>query len=155
VCRADCCSACCSPPARAQFAPPYNEYAAKFTRGLGSAKESDDVVAGVYANSINIHNPQEKTTVVFVKKIVVALREGTNIPPPVVLQGNLRPDLADRVDCAFIAKAMGLIAPFYVEGLSCWKSHQPQRAPRRRCSTSPPKTRRAGRPGASRASRWF
>jgi hypothetical protein len=102
--------------ARAQLAPPYNEYAAKFTCGTESAKESDDVVAGVYASSINIHNPQAKTTVVFVKKIVVALREGANFTPPTVLQGNLRPDLADRVDCAFIAKALGLTAPFYVEG---------------------------------------
>jgi hypothetical protein len=102
--------------ARAQLAPPYLEYAAKFTCGVESAKEPDDVVAGVYASSINIHNPQARTAVSFVKKIVVALREGATPPQPVVLEGSLKPDLADRVDCAFIAKALRLTAPFYVEG---------------------------------------
>jgi hypothetical protein len=115
--------------ARAQLAPPYDEYAAKFTCGTESAKESDDVVAGVYASSINIHNPQAKTTVVFVKKIVIALREGTNFFPPKVLRGILGPDQADRVDCAFIAKVLGLTAPFYVEGLVVLEVPTPTGAP--------------------------
>jgi hypothetical protein len=102
--------------ARAQLPPPpFVEYAAKFTCGTESAKESDDVVAGVYATSINIHNPQAKVPVFFVKKIVVALREGQGFANPVLLRGNLQPDQADRVDCRFIAAALKLTAP-YVEG---------------------------------------
>jgi hypothetical protein len=102
--------------ARAQLAPPFVEYAAKFTCGTESTKESDDVVAGVYATSINIHNPQAKVTVFFLKKIVVAPRENTTIALPVVLQGNLRPDLADRVDCPFIFAHLKPPIPLYVEG---------------------------------------
>lgn len=64
--------------ARAQgLPPPFTEYAAKFTCGRvppsSPAGGGDaDVVVGVYATSINIHNPQADTEVPFVKKIVVA-----------------------------------------------------------------------------------
>jgi hypothetical protein len=102
--------------AQAQIAAPYTEYTAKFTCGKESPEETDDVVTGVYATSINIHNPQAKVTVPFIKKIVVALREGTGFVPPKVFRAFLRPDQADRVDCIFIAKALNLAAP-YVEGV--------------------------------------
>jgi hypothetical protein len=100
--------------ARAQLAPPYLEYAAKFTCGQESTSESDDVVAGVYATSINIHNPQARLTVNFIKKIVVAKRENAGFLQPLVLKGTLAPDQADRVDCPFIAAA--LKTTVYVEG---------------------------------------
>src|SRR5262249_28778060 len=129
----------------------YRECAAKFSCGKESADEPDDVVTGVYASSINIHNPQAKITVAFVKKIVVALREGTTFLPPKISRGVLRPDQADRVDCAFIAKALQLSVP-YVEGLSWWRSHRSQRALSLRSSTSSPNTRR-GRPQPAPASR--
>jgi hypothetical protein len=104
--------------ARAQpLVPPFLEYAAKFTCGTESLDEPDDVVAGVYASSINIHNPQAKTTVVFVKKIVVALREGATPRQPIIVpRGILRPDQADRVDCRFIKAQLKLPALAYVEG---------------------------------------
>src|SRR5262245_22150967 len=97
--------------AQAQLNPPYREYAAKFTCGK-EVEEIDDVVAGVYASSINIHNPHAKITVGFVKKIVVALREGTNFLRPVILRGILKPDQADRVDCPFIVKILPAPVPY-------------------------------------------
>jgi hypothetical protein len=102
--------------ARAQLAPPYVEYAAKFTCGQESARESDDVVSGLYATSINVHNPQSKLSVGFAKKIVVANREDSAIGPIVVLRDFLKPDQADRVDCIFISKALNLTTTTYVEG---------------------------------------
>ncbi len=102
--------------AQAQLAPPYVEYAAKFTCGQESAKESDDVVSGVYASSINIHNPQARLAVVFTKKIVVANREDLPIGRIVVLRDVLKPDQADRVDCIFIDRALDQSATTYVEG---------------------------------------
>lgn len=102
--------------AEAQLAPPYLEYAAKFTCGIESAKEADDVVSGVCASSINIHNPQSQIAVPFVKKIVVANREDAAIGRIVVLRDVLKPDQADRVDCTFIAKALDQATTAYVEG---------------------------------------
>lgn len=102
--------------AEAQLAPPYVEYAAKFTCGIESAKETDDVVSGVYASSINIHNPQSTISVPFVKKIVVANREDSPIGRIVVLRDVLKPDQADRVDCIFIKKALDQATTAYVEG---------------------------------------
>ena len=102
--------------AEAQLAPPYLEYAAKFTCGQESAKEADDVVQGVYAASINIHNPQARLAVSFIKKIVVANRENSPIGRILVLKDSLTPDQADRVDCIFIDKALNLAPATYVEG---------------------------------------
>ena len=61
--------------------PPLIQYAAKFACGRVPANTAAgggdaDVVVGVYATSINIHNSQAKTTIKFRKKIVVANREG-------------------------------------------------------------------------------
>jgi hypothetical protein len=97
--------------------PPFIEYAAKFTCGAEPTTEPDDVVAGVYASSINIHNPQVRPFVRFLKKIVPAPREGSGVGNPAFSQlFNLGPDQADRVDCIFIKKVLGLPAPSYVEG---------------------------------------
>ena len=97
--------------------PPFIEYTAKFTCGAEPTSEPDDVVAGVYASSINIHNPQARLTLTFLKKIVPAPREVSGVGRPVFSQlFRLGPDQADRVDCIFIKKALGLAAPSYVEG---------------------------------------
>src|SRR5580704_11097888 len=82
----------------AQTAPPYLSYAAKFA--CGTALADADVVKGVYATSVNIHNPQNATTVQFLKKFVVASQEGQPFQSPIVLNQNetLQPDLAERVD---------------------------------------------------------
>jgi hypothetical protein len=97
-------------------APPYREYAAKFTCGTESTKEPDDVVSGVYASSINIHNPQAGLKVTFIKKLVVANREGTPLARPRVIDNNvLGLDQADRVDCIFIRRALDSSAA-YLEG---------------------------------------
>lgn len=97
-------------------APPYVEYAAKFTCGTESVKEPDDVVSGVYASSINIHNPQAQLAVPFIKKLVIANREDTTIGRIRVLKDVLKPDQADRVDCIFIRRNLDIAATGYVEG---------------------------------------
>ncbi len=102
--------------AQAQLPPPYLEYGAKFTCGQETKEPDADVVVGTYATSINIHNPQAKLSVKFVKKIVVAEREGAEFVKPVVLRGVLQPDQADRVDCVFIDNALKLPPATYVEG---------------------------------------
>ena len=101
--------------AQAQVAPPYLNYSAKFTCGTEDPTEPDDVVAGTYATSINIHNPQASVSVGFLKKIVVAHREGTDFVQPIIREGVLQPDQADFVDCAFINAILPAPLP-YVEG---------------------------------------
>lgn len=101
--------------------PPYVEYAAKFTCGTESAKEPDDVVAGVYASSINIHNPQSaKLSFHFLKKIVVANREDSDLGLGRIVilnrEETLKSDQAERVDCAVIHTALKQSATAYVEG---------------------------------------
>jgi hypothetical protein len=102
--------------ARAQVSPPFTEYAAKFTCGTESVDEPDDVVAGVYATSINIHNPQVSLPVRFLKKIVLAPREGRIGVPVFSRNFVLGPDQADRVDCSFIKTELKLTTAFYIEG---------------------------------------
>jgi hypothetical protein len=111
-----CCVLLFAARAAAQLAPPYVEYAAKFTCGQESTKESNDVVSGAYASSINIYNPQSTVTVNFTKKIVVANREDTTIGRIITLTDVLKPDQADRVDCPFIKKTLNQAAATYVEG---------------------------------------
>ena len=101
--------------------PPFIEYAAKFTCGRvpppGPAGGGDaDVVVGVYATSINIHNPQADTEVVFVKKIVVANPEGQPPGQIVVNKDALRPDQAERVDCPLIFGLLNIRPGTHVEG---------------------------------------
>jgi len=101
--------------------PPFIEYAAKFTCGrvppTGPAGGGDaDVVVGVYATSINIHNPQADTEVVFVKKIVVANPEGQSPGQIVVKKDALRPDQAERVDCPLIFRLLNIRPGTHIEG---------------------------------------
>src|SRR6516225_106165 len=95
------------------LAPPFLEYAAKFACGqvpprgpLGGGDA--DAVVGVYATSINIHNPQAAVQVQLTKKIVVANQEGPNRGRIVVLPPDLplQPDQAERVDCPLIFHAL-------------------------------------------------
>ena len=101
--------------AGAQVPPPYLNYSAKFTCGTETTGAGDDVVDGNYATSINIHNPQAGVLVPFVKKIVVAHREGTDFVDPILLQAALQPDQADFVDCIFISSVLPTTLP-YIEG---------------------------------------
>jgi hypothetical protein len=108
--------------ARAQgLPPPFIEYAAKFTCGRvpppGPAGGGDaDVVVGVYATSINIHNPQADTQVPFLKKIVVANPEGQPPGPIVINRDALNPDQAERVDCPLIFRLLRIASGTHIEG---------------------------------------
>jgi hypothetical protein len=101
--------------AQAQLSPPFIEYAAKFA--CGPLASDADAVVGQYATSINIHNPQAKLTVGFIKKIVVAKEEGQTPQPPVIKEDKLGPDLAERVDCPVICALLRCATPPpHVEG---------------------------------------
>jgi hypothetical protein len=96
--------------------PPYASYAAKFS--CGTATVDADVVKGTYATSINIHNPQSRTSVAFFKKVVTAPEEGQGPGKIVVLSGPnldvLTPDQAQQVDCPLIVKALQMSG--HIEG---------------------------------------
>jgi hypothetical protein len=103
--------------------PPLTQYAAKFACGRVPASSvavggDVDVVVGVYATSINIHNSQAKTTVKFRKKIVVANREGEQSGKIVVRDDVLDPDAAEFVDCPLIYKLLDIppTAARHIEG---------------------------------------
>jgi len=95
--------------------PPFASYAAKFS--CGAVTVDADVVAGTYATSVNIHNPQSQISVTFFKKLVVANEEGQPFGKVVVLNSNesLSPDLAERVDCPLIVSKLGITSG-HVEG---------------------------------------
>lgn len=112
-----------APGAAPALAPPFLEYAAKFACGqvpprgpLGGGDA--DAVVGVYATSINIHNPQAAVQVQLTKKIVVANQEGPNRGRIVVLPPDLplQPDQAERVDCPLIFHALDSGATVHTEG---------------------------------------
>jgi hypothetical protein len=105
------------------LAPPFLEYAAKFACGqvpprgpLGGGDA--DAVIGVYATSINIHNPQATVPVQLTKKIAVANQEGPNRGRVVVLPPDppLQPDQAERVDCPLIFRVLDTGATVHTEG---------------------------------------
>lgn len=100
--------------AQAAIAPPFNNYAAKFTCGV--LKTDVDDVIGTYATSINIHNPQATVPVVFAKKIVIALVEGQGFVKPIVKQDNLQPDAAEFVDCPLIYAATTITPGTHIDG---------------------------------------
>jgi hypothetical protein len=115
-----------SAPAVAQVAPPVSfvEYSAKFLCGVVEAKEpaGAPVRPGIYETSINIHNPQLPLTplpsVTFVKKAVLALREGEErVRPSQFRRDDLQADFAEQVDCRVIRALLGPTgtAPF-IEG---------------------------------------
>jgi hypothetical protein len=77
-----------------------------------------DAVIGVYATSINIHNPQATVPVQLTKKIAVANQEGPNRGRIVVLPVDppLQPDQAERVDCPLIFRVLDTSATTHTEG---------------------------------------
>jgi len=109
----------------APLAPPFLEYAAKFACGQvpppGPAGGGDaDAVVGVYATSINIHNPHTVPLRPIIKKIAVANQEGTR-PGQIVLlsppDGDvLQPDQAERVDCPLIFRHLDMSSRTHIEG---------------------------------------
>jgi hypothetical protein len=88
---------------------------AKFN--CGTAASDGDVVKGVYATSINIHNPQQQTTVQFSKTFVEAFEEGSKLATTFpTTRDMLGPNQAEFVDCAVIYKALGVTAGTPIEG---------------------------------------
>jgi hypothetical protein len=111
-------------PAVAQTQNRLIEYSAKFLCGVVQTNVPIGfaVRPGVYATSINIHNPQPPigpaggATTIFVKKAVVALPEGQQeLPPSAFRRDELRADFAEEVDCNIIRKITGNSSPF-IEG---------------------------------------
>jgi len=114
-------------PAFAQASPSVVEYSAKFVCGTPTAAQvaTENIAAGTYATSINIHNPASslftsETSVSFLKKAVISLQEGTTpIPPSNMATDQLPNDFAEYVDCLIIRKLLGSAAPpspAFIEG---------------------------------------
>jgi len=79
-------------------------YAAKFVcRPFQAPNPDSDVVKGVYATSINIHNPNV-FPLTFEKKIVFSPREGSSPGCIIPNTDTLGPDIAESVDCDVIQK---------------------------------------------------
>jgi hypothetical protein len=92
-------------------------YAAKFV--CGALKTDTDVVKGVYATAVNIHNPQATQTVGFFKKAVVAFAESSTTQGPISAfrSESLKPDAAMFVDCTDIRNLFpGVVLPAHIEG---------------------------------------
>jgi hypothetical protein len=88
---------------------------AKFN--CGTASVDGDVVQGVYATSINIHNPQQSTTVQFNKTFVEAFEEGSGqSSKSSTTSDSLGPNQAEFVDCPVIYKALGVTPGTPIEG---------------------------------------
>lgn len=99
-----------SPFAQAQGRFQFGEYSAKFLCGVAEEKEpgAAPVQPGTYETSINIHNSQIRSSVTFVKKVVLAPREGEEPSPPSKFRRDLvRPDFAEHVDCKIIRSMLG------------------------------------------------
>ena len=87
------------------LSPPYLSYAAKYV--CSETGDNLGVAEGFYRSTINIHNPQSRLPVKFLKKVVLAHPEGqsgcvTVINPKEVLE----PDAAEQVDCIVIHQAV-------------------------------------------------
>lgn len=113
-----------SASALAQSRIQFVEYSAKFLCGVveEQAPGAAPVRPGMYETSINIHNPQfpfsPDAKVTFVKKVVLAPREGGKaVPPSEFRRDDLQTDFAEHVDCKIIRSMLGQFggAPF-VEG---------------------------------------
>jgi hypothetical protein len=89
---------------------------AKFNCGAATSTNSTDVVPGTYATAINIHNPQQSTTVQFNKTIVQAFEEGAPFGNPVTATDTLRPGQAETVDCPVIYRALRISGTPPIEG---------------------------------------
>ncbi len=87
---------------------PYWSYTAPFV----CAFPDDDT----FSTSVTVHNPHAQA-VEFGKWIEITELEGAVTPPePVALSGVLQPNTSDKVNCAFIRKALGLSAHANVMG---------------------------------------
>jgi hypothetical protein len=100
--------------AQAAIAPPFNNYAAKFTCGTAAVDDGD--VKGTYATSINIHNPEATVAVPFFKKIVVANQEGQGFNKPIIKQDSLPPDAVEYVDCTLIYRLTTIAPGTHIDG---------------------------------------
>jgi len=91
----------------------FEVYAAKFT--CGKTPDDDDVVRGVFATSINIHNPLP-VEVLFEKRVIIANREGDR-PGQISASKNdaLAPGGAMRIDCRVITSLLTNPPP-HIEG---------------------------------------
>jgi hypothetical protein len=109
-----------SPFSRAQGRFQLGEYSAKFLCGVVEEKEPGTAPArpGAYETSINIHNSQIRSSVTFVKKVVLAPREGEEPSPRSRFRRDiLRPDFAEHVDCKIIRSMLGPVGgAAFVEG---------------------------------------
>ena len=97
--------------------PPFTSYAAKFVCGLQATDA--DVVRGIYATAINIHNPQATIAVPFFKKAVIALPERSSTRGQIspFRTETLKPDEAFEVDCTDIRSLFpGVALPKHIEG---------------------------------------
>jgi hypothetical protein len=111
--------------ASAQSVSTYTEYAAKFLCGTPSSQTvtAGTIEPGDYSTSINIHNPNifsSDKPISFLKKAVIAKREGvTFVPPSAFAQDSLPNDYSESVDCTIIRKLLGKsasAAPAFIEG---------------------------------------
>lgn len=100
-----------------EAAGPFLSYAAKFV--CVPMREDADVVRGMYATSVNIHNPN-RVPVRFFKKAVIALPERSTARGPIsqIHTEGLKPDEAMQVDCEDIRILFGDPAggPAHIEG---------------------------------------
>ena len=88
---------------------------AKFN--CGTASVDGDVVQGVYATSINIHNPQQQSTVQFTKTFVEAFEEGSGqSSKSSTTNDSLGPNQAEFVDCPVIYAALKVAPGTPIEG---------------------------------------
>jgi hypothetical protein len=108
--------------AQAQQRFQLTEYSAKFMCGVVKEEgPGSPVQPGTYSTSINIHNAEIVTPVIFVKKVVLAPVESVAqkepVPPSRFRRDELKPDFAEYVDCRVIRGMLGPAgtAPF-VEG---------------------------------------
>lgn len=103
-----------SASALAQSRMQFVEYSAKFLCGVveEQAPTASPLRPGTYETSINIHNPQLPVSplprVTFVKKVVLAPREGEEPVRPSQFRGDtLQADFAEHVDCKIIRSMLG------------------------------------------------
>jgi CARDB len=95
------------------------EYAAKFICGIQREPEGTRLARGLYATTINVHNPNDKRARFF-KKLALTYPPGAQKPGEVLRIGFdvLAPDQALAVDCEDIQRRLfpnGFPAP-YIEG---------------------------------------
>ena len=106
--------------AQAQGRLQLGEYSAKFLCGVveENGPGAAPVRPGVYETSINVHNSQIRSDATFVKKVVLAPREGEEPSRPSRFRLDvLKPDFAEHVDCKVIRSMLGPVGgAAFVEG---------------------------------------